>query len=160
MSTITSASAEIRAPSRAVLNLARLPRDVARWTWPEALLGELSGERELPDGAFQRSNSAGDRFRDRVLDFAERKARIENALLPKEKGVPGRTLILELIVEPRGGACLATLSVAFADREAPTAPTEVRRWRRHAEQCLARLAALCEVADAPVPDEVEAAAEA
>lgn len=156
MDIIASHHIEIRAPRAAVLAWTHRPRDAARWTWPEALVGDVQGDRDLPDGAYQRSNAGGDRFRDRIVEQHEAGVVIENALLPKEKGVPGRTLLLKLDSEARGGATKVTLGVAFADKSAPTAPTEVRRWRRHAEQCLARLQVLVEAgSDASAGAETE-----
>ncbi len=142
--TVASATLEIRVPRAHVRALADRPRLAARWLWAPAQVGEASSERDLPDGAFQRVSEAGDKLRDRVLTVEDDAVVLESEWLPKEKGVPGRRTQVRLVLENRAGTTRATLSVSLPDRGPVAEVAEQRRWRRHAEQCLGRLAALAE----------------
>lgn len=142
MSTIATATLEIRAPRAQVLALANTSRQASRWLWATAQVGRVSSERDLPDGGFQRVNESGDKLKDSVVLAEGERVTLESEWVPKDKLVPGRKLRLELGVAPGPGTTRASLSVAFADKRAPTEVAEQRRWRRHVEQCLSRLAAL------------------
>jgi hypothetical protein len=147
MSAFVTASAEIRAPRAQVFGVASLPARCIEWLWSPALIGDIGATRDLPDGTRQNVVADGNKLRDRV-DSAELDAVvIDSELRPRSKDLPGRHLTYTLALTPGAGTTKAELAIAFV-RDEPKGRIAQRKWRRHAEECLRRLASLSEI-DAP-----------
>jgi len=137
-----STELEIRATKAQVAGTAGLVSNAVLWLWPPAQVANIASERDLPDGTRQVIVSDGDKLRDKVVEADDTTVVIESEFRPRRDEVHGRKMRYVLSVEPGSGAAIAKLEVAFMDREAPKGVADVRRWRRHAEQCLRRLAEL------------------
>jgi hypothetical protein len=137
-----SASLEIRAPRPHVRGIASQVGQAAGWLWAPAQVAEIASTRDLPDGTRQLIVKDGDKLRDRVVEAGEEKVVLDSEYRPRRTEVRGRRLRYELELATGAGTTVATLGLAFEDRDAPTGVADVRRWRRHAEGCLKRLAAL------------------
>ncbi len=144
MSGFVSVKREIRAPRAQVTGFACLPANAKVWLWAPVQVAVINAERELPDGTKQLINKDGDKLRDKVVESDHEHVLVHSELRPRDKAVPGRHLSYHLLVEPGAGTAIATLSLGFVDADPPNS-VQQRRWRRHAEQCLGRLAAACEV---------------
>ncbi len=142
MSSFVSADLEIRATKAQVIGIASLAANAVRWLWPAPQVANISGDRELPDGTRQVIVADGDKLRDKVVAVEDGAVQIESEFRPRKAEVAGRKMSYELTVEPGHGTAIAKLSLSFMDRDNPTSVAEVRRWRRHAEQCLRRLGEL------------------
>lgn len=152
MEVFVSSELEIRATKAQVAGTAGLARNAVHWVWPEAQVANAASERDLPCGTRQVIVADGDKLRDKVVQSDDSSVTLESEFRPRSSEVQGRKMRYELSVEPGAGAAVAKLEIAFMDREAPSGIADVRRWRRHAEQCLRRLALLA----APVEDEDDA----
>jgi len=137
-----SASLEIRAPRAHVAAIGGQVTQSTKWLWSPAQVAGEASSRELPDGGRQVVVADGDKLRDRVVESSNERVVIDSEYRPRKAEVNGRHLRYELELEAGAGTTVAKLSLAFEDRVAPTTPLETRRYRRHAEQCLARLAGL------------------
>lgn len=137
-----SASLEIRAPRAHVAGIAGLATEAKGWLWSPAQVAGEATSRDLPDGTRQLVVADGDKLRDRIVEASDERVVIDSEYRPRNADVRGRHLRYELSLEAGPGTTNATLGLAFEDRAAPTSPVETRRYRRHAEQCLARLSAL------------------
>ena len=124
---------------------AMLPANAVAWLWAPAQVSTIAATRDLPDGGRQVIDGDGNKLRDHVEEASHDAVVLRSELQPRNKDVPGRKLRYELSVTPGAGTAVATLGLSFADREAPTATVDLRRWRRHLDGCLARLADACEV---------------
>lgn len=144
MSGYVTVTREIRAPRAQVTGYASLAKNAAAWLWAPALVAQINAERDLPDGTRQLINKDGDKLRDRVVESSHDGVLLHSELRPRSKDVPGRHLSYALKVEPGAGTAIATLTLGFVDAEAPRGTVHERRWKRHANGCLARLAATCE----------------
>jgi len=133
---------EIRATKAQVTGTASLAQNAVHWLWPTPQVANIAGDRELPDGTRQVIVADGDKLRDKVVSSEDGSVIIESEFRPRKDEVPGRKMKYELSVEPGHGTAIAKLGLSFMDRENPAAASEVRRWRRHAEQCLRRLSGL------------------
>lgn len=142
MEAFVSSELEIRATKAQVVGTAGLVTNAVLWLWPPAQVANIAGERELPDGTRQVVVADGDKLRDKVTESDDSSVIIESEFRPRKDQVPGRKLRYSLSVEPGAGAAVATLGLAFIDRDAPAGAADLRRWRRHTEQCLRRLAEL------------------
>lgn len=142
MESFITAELEIRAPTAHVIAVAGRVSEAAHWLWAPAQVATAASSRDLPDGTRQLIVADGDKLRDKVVDAGDRTVVLESEFRPRREEVQGRKLRYELSVEPGAGTAIAKLGLAFLDRDAPTATAEVRRWRRHAEQCLRRLETL------------------
>ena len=149
MEAFVSSELEIRATKAQVIGTAGLVSNAVFWLWPPAQVANTAGERDLPDGTRQVIVADGDKLRDKVTESDDRTVVIESEFRPRKEQIPGRKLRYFLSVEPGAGAAVATLGLTFIDRDAPSGAADVRRWRRHTEQCLRRLAELA------TPKEVE-----
>jgi hypothetical protein len=145
MSGFVTVTREIRAPRAQVIGWAGLAANAAAWLWAPALVAVINAERDMPDGTRQLINKDGDKMRDKVVDSGHDAVLVHSELRPRSKDVPGRHLSYDLKVEPGAGTAIATLSLGFVDADAPKGTVHQRRWRRHADSCLVRLAAACEV---------------
>ena len=141
---------EIRAPRAQVFGIASLPPRAADWLWAPAQSATPATTRDMPDGSRQLVVRDGDKLRDWVREVTPvERVVLDSQYLPRRKDVVrGRHLRYELQLDPAVGITLASLSLAFHDQPAPSQVADQRKWRRHAEQCLARLSALAEMADA------------
>ncbi len=137
-----SASLEIRAPRAHVAGIAGQVDRTAGWLWAPAIVAEIATSRDLPNGTRQLVVKDGDKLRDRVLEASDERVVLDSELRPRRSEVPNRHLRYELDLEAGAGTTVATLGIAMPDRESAPRVAEQRRWRRHAEQCLRRLAAL------------------
>ena len=137
-----SASLEIRAPRPQVAGIAGQVSRAAEWLWTPTMVAEIATSRDLPDGTRQLVVKDGDKLRDRVLEADDVRVVIDSQLRPRRSEVPNRHLRYELDLESGAGTTVAKLGVAMPDREGTPGVAEQRRWRRHAEQCLRRLADL------------------
>lgn len=137
-----SASIEIRAPRAQVAGLAAQASLAAKWLWAPAQTASIAQAKDLPDGTRQLLVADGDKLCDRVMEAGEDRVVLDSEHRPRRSEVRGRHLRYELLMEPGAGSTVARLGLAFVGRDAPSADAERRRWRRHAEQCLARLAEL------------------
>lgn len=146
-----SASLEIRAPRAHVVGIAGLAAEAKNWLWSPAQVAGEASARDLPDGTRQVVVGDGDKLRDRIVEAAPERVVIDSEYRPRKAEVNGRHLRYELTLEAGAGTTVATLGLAFEDREAPTSPVETRRYRRQAEQCLARLGGLA-VPDGDAPE--------
>ena len=142
MEVFVSSELEIRATKAQVAGTAGLASNAVLWLWPAAQVANAASERDLPDGTRQVIVSDGDKLRDKVAQADDSNVVVESEYRPRRSEVQGRKMRYELSVEPGSGTAIAKLGIAFMDREAPTGIADIRRWRRHAEQCLRRLAAL------------------
>lgn len=148
MEPFVSSELEIRATKAQVAGTAGLVTNAVLWLWPPAQVANTASERDLPDGTRQVIVSDGDKLRDKVVEADDTTVVIESEFRPRRDEVQGRKMRYSLVVEPGLGTAIAKLELAFMDRDAPEGVADVRRWRRHAEQCLRRLADLA----APVED--------
>ena len=146
MSGFVSVTREIRAPRAQVAGWASLASNASAWLWAPALVAVINATRDLPDGTRQLINKDGDKLRDTVVEADHDRVVVQSELRPRKEDVPGRHLRYELSVEAGAGTAIATISLSFVDRDDPTGTVHVRRWRRHLEGCLTRLAAACEPA--------------
>lgn len=146
-----SSELEIRATKSQVAGTAGLASNAVHWLWPEVQVAAAASERDLPCGTRQVIVGDGDKLRDKVVHADDSSVTVESEFRPRRSEVQGRKMRYALSVEPGAGAALAKLELAFMDREAPGGVADVRRWRRHAEQCLRRLALLA----VPAEDEDE-----
>jgi len=146
-----SSELEIRATKAQVAGTAGLASNAVLWLWPAAQVANVASERDLPCGTRQVVVSDGDKLRDKVVHADDSSVTVESEFRPRRAEVKGRKMRYELSVEPGSGTAIAKLEVAFMDRDAPTGIADIRRWRRHTEQCLRRLAQLA----APAEDEAE-----
>lgn len=137
-----SASLEIRAPRPQVAGIAGQAARAGDWLWAPAMVAEIATSRDLPNGTRQLVVKDGDKLRDRVVEAADDRVVIDSELRPRRAEIPGRHLRYELGLESGSGTTVATLGIAMPDRESAVGVAEQRRWRRHGEQCLKRLAAL------------------
>ncbi len=137
-----TASLEIRAPRAHVAGIAGLATEAKNWLWSPAQVAGEASARDLPNGTRQIVVADGDKLRDRIVEAAPEKVVIDSEYRPRKAEVQGRHLRYELTLEAGAGTTVATLGLAFEDRDAPKSPVETRRYRRQAEQCLARLGAL------------------
>ncbi|MEE2829850.1 MAG: hypothetical protein VX498_11735 [Myxococcota bacterium] len=142
MDSFVSVQLEIRAPQAHVLAIAGRVTNTVDWLWAPVQVANVASSRDLPDGTRQLVIADGDKLRDRVVESEEQRLVIASEFRPRREEVRGRSLMYELSVEAGLGTTLASLALSFSDRDNPTQTVEVRRWRRHLEQCLARLAAL------------------
>jgi len=139
-----SAKVEIRAPRAHVQAVAQNVGQAASWLWNPAQVSEILASRDLPDGTRQLVVKDGDKLRDRVVSVEDGCVVLSSEYRPRRAEVRGRHLRYELQLEPGTGTTVATLGVAFEDRDAPAREVDSRRWRRHAEQCLKRLVTVAE----------------
>lgn len=137
-----SASLEIRAPRPQVAGIAGQVIRAAGWLWAPPMVAEIAASRDLPDGTRQLVVKDGDKLRDRVLEASDDRVVLDSELRPRRTEVPRRRLRYELDLASGAGTTVATLGIAMPDRETSPGVAEQRRWRRHAEQCLKRLAGL------------------
>ncbi len=144
MSGFVSITREIRAPRAQVTGWASLAANAAGWLWAPVLVATINASRDLPDGTRQLINKDGDKLRDKVVEAEADRVVVQSELRPRQSEVPGRHLRYELGVEAGPGTAIATLSLGFVDREDPAGTVHRRRWRRHLEGCLTRLAGACE----------------
>lgn len=149
MSSFVTVEREIRAPRAQVLGFVSVASNARRWVWAPAQVATIASEREVPGGVQQLIDGDGNKLRDRVAEAGDETVVLESELRPRSKDVPGRHLRYEVAVTAGTGTAIARLSLGFLDRDNPSSTVEVRRWRRHATQCLGRLAGACE------PDLVE-----
>ena len=103
----------------------------------------------MPDGSRRLVVRDGDKLRDWVRETeAPSRVVLDSMYEPRRTDVArGRHLRYELTLEADLGISKASLSVAFHDQPAPSQTADVRKWRRHAEQCLSRLAAMSELSE-------------
>jgi hypothetical protein len=146
LSGFVSATREIRAPRAQVAGFACLAPNAARWLWAPVQVATINASRDLPDGTRQLINKDGDKLRDRVVESDAGRVVVQSELRPRQTDVPGRHLRYELSVQAGPGTTIATLTLGFVDADAPSGTVHERRWRRHLEGCLGRLAGACEVA--------------
>ena len=137
-----SASLEIRAPRPQVAGIAGQASRAVEWLWAPAMVAEIAASRDLPDGTRQVVVADGNKLRDRVLEADDARVVIDSELRPRRAEVPTRHLVYELTLESGAGTTVAKLGIAMPDRESAPGVAEQRRWRRHGEQSLRRLAAL------------------
>lgn len=137
-----TASLEIRAPRAHVASLAGSVKRASAWLWNPAQTRSVATTRELPDGGIQLVVADGDKLRDKVIEASPEQVVLESEYRPRKPEVRSRHLRLVLDLAPGAATCQATLGVTFLDRDDPTEEVERRRWRRHCEQCLKRLATL------------------
>jgi len=150
-SSFITVSREIRAPRAQVFGIASIVGRAAEWLWAPVQSADPGVTRDMPDGSRQLVVRDGDKLRDWVRE-TEAPARVvlDSKYLPRRKDVVrGRHLRYELVLAAAAGVSKASLSIGFHDKEAPTRTADQRKWRRHAEQCLARLASLAELDEAP-----------
>ncbi len=140
--TFVQASLEIRAPRAHVASVAGSVKQAAKWLWNPAQIKQISSTRELPDGGIQLVVADGDKLRDKVVEASPDQVTLESEYRPRRSEVQGRHLRLVLDLAPGAATCQVTLGVSFLHRDAPSEEVERRRWRRHCEQCLKRLARL------------------
>lgn len=150
-----SSELEIRATKAQVAGTACLASNAVLWLWPPAQVANAASERDLPDGTRQVIVSDGDKLRDKVAEADDSSVVIESEYRPRREEVPGRKMRYSLSVEPGSGTAIAKLELAFMDREAPTGVADIRRWRRHADQCLRRLAHLAAPPEESEEDETK-----
>lgn len=144
MSGFVSVTREIRAPRAQVTGWASLAANASSWLWAPALVAVVNASRDLPDGTRQLINKDGDKLRDKVVQADPDCVVLQSELRPRKADVPGRHLRYTLGVEAGPGTAIATLSLGFVDQDDPTGTVHVRRWRRHLDGSLARLAVACE----------------
>ena len=144
---------EIRVPRAQVFGIASLVGRAAEWLWAPAQAGSPTSVREMPDGSRRLVVRDGDKLRDWVRETeAPERVVLDSKYEPRRADVRGRHLRYELVLEAGVGVTLAKLSVAFHDQPAPTRAVDQRKWRRHAEHCLGRLADMA-LPDVPEDDE-------
>jgi succinylarginine dihydrolase len=147
-----SAVLEIRAPRFQVQSVAARASSASDWLWAPAQVASVASRKDLENGGVQLLLADGDKIVDRVISAEAERVVLESKLAPRKAGVPGRQLRYELALEPGAATTRVTLGLAFVDRPAPAEQVELRKWRRHAEQCLARLAALATAGQQQAPD--------
>jgi uncharacterized protein YndB with AHSA1/START domain len=141
---------EIRAPRAQVFGIASIPARAADWLWAPAQSANPGVSRDMPDGSRQLVVRDGDKLRDWVREAeAPERVVLDSKYMPRRTDIArGRHLRYELSLEAAVGITKASLSLGFHEHS-PTQVADQRKWRRHTEQCLARLAILAE------PDEVD-----
>ncbi len=144
MSSFVTVEREIRAPRAQVLGFVSVAANARHWIWAPAQVATIASERDVPGGIKQLIDGDGNKLRDKVSEAGDEVAVIESELRPRSKDVPGRHLRYEVAVTAGTGTAIAKLSLGFLDRDNPASTVEIRRWRRHATQCLGRLAGACE----------------
>jgi uncharacterized protein YndB with AHSA1/START domain len=140
---------EIRAPRTQVFGVASLVSRAADWLWAPTQSSEPASTRDMPDGSRRLVVRDGDKLRDWVREAeAPERVVLDSKYEPRRKDIArGRHLRYELKLDTGAGVTRASLSLAFHDLEAPTRVAAQRKWRRHAEQCLKRLAGLSELSE-------------
>ncbi len=145
MSGFVTVTREIRATRAQVAGFASLAANASQWLWAPVQVAVINASRDMPDGTRQLINKDGDKLRDKVVSSDGECVVLHSELRPRATDVPGRHLRYELTVTPGAGTAIATVDLGFVDAANPEGTVHQRRWRRHAEQCLARLAGACEV---------------
>lgn len=149
---VATASREVRAPAAQVFGLASVASHAAQWLWNPQQLSLVASTRALPDGTEQLLLSDGDKLRDRVVvaDTEGLRVELDSEHRPRRAEHSGRHLSYVLQLERGAGTTIASLSLDLVgDAPRPT-PATARKWRRHLEHCLRRLA---EQAEAPARGE-------